>query len=220
MIEVNAMGDACPIPVVKTLNAMKELNGAGTVQTLVDNKTAVENLTRLAESKGCAIETEQLGEKEYRVTITVGEGAELPDSADGICTVPSDRPNNTVVVVSADHMGEGDEALGKILLKGFLFALIQQETLPKTILFYNSGAFVTCEGSASLEDLKKLEEQGVEILTCGTCLNHYGLTEKLRVGSVTNMYVIVEKQMLSTPDRSPPKCTMEAESSVREDRRR
>lgn len=198
MIEVNAMGDACPIPVVKTLNAMKELNGAGTVQTLVDNKTAVENLTRLAESKGCAIEMEQLGEKEYRVTITVGEGAELPDSADGICTVPSDRPNNTVVVVSADHMGEGDEALGKILLKGFLFALIQQETLPKTILFYNSGAFVTCEGSASLEDLKKLEEQGVEILTCGTCLNHYGLTEKLRVGSVTNMYVIVEKQMLST----------------------
>ena len=198
MIEVNAMGDACPIPVVKTLNAMKKLNGTGTVQTLVDNKTAVENLTRLAESKGCAIETEQLGEKEYRVTITVGEGAELPDSADGICTVPSDRPDNTVVVVSADHMGEGDEALGKVLLKGFLFALTQQETLPKTILFYNSGAFVTCDGSASLEDLKKLEEQGVEILTCGTCLNHYGLTEKLQVGSVTNMYVIVEKQMLST----------------------
>ena len=198
MIEVNAMGDACPIPVVKTLNAMKKLNGAGAVQTLVDNKTAVENLTRLAESKGCAIETEQLGEKEYRVTITVGEGAELPDSADGICTVPSGRPDSTVVVVSADHMGEGDEALGKILLKGFLFALTQQETLPKTILFYNSGAFVTCAGSASLEDLKKLEEQGVAILTCGTCLNHYGLAEKLQVGSVTNMYVIVEKQMLST----------------------
>ena len=198
MIEVNAMGDACPIPVVKTLNAMKELNGAGTVQTLVDNKTAVENLTRLAESKDCAIEMEQLSEKEYRITITVGEGAELPDSADGICTVSSDRPDSTVVVVSADHMGEGDEALGKILLKGFLFALTQQETLPKTILFYNSGAFVACEGSASLEDLKKLEEQGVEILTCGTCLNHYGLTEKLQGGSVTNMYVIVEKQMLST----------------------
>lgn len=198
MIEVNAMGDACPIPAVKTLNAMKKLNGTGTVQTMVDNKTAVENLTRLAESKGCAIETEQFGEKEYRVTITVGEGAELPDSADGICTVPSDRPDNTVVVVSADHMGEGDEALGKVLLKGFLFALTQQETLPKMILFYNSGAFVTCDGSASLEDLKKLEEQGVEILTCGTCLNHYGLTEKLQVGSVTNMYVIVEKQMLST----------------------
>ena len=70
MIQVNAMGDACPIPVVKTLQALKELHGAGTVQTLVDNKVAVENLTRLAESKGCTIETAQLGEKEYRVTIT------------------------------------------------------------------------------------------------------------------------------------------------------
>ena len=196
MIQVNAMGDASPIPVVKTLHAMKELQGAGTVQTLVDNRVAVENLTRLAGSKGCTIETEQLGEKEYRVTITVGEGAELPEAADGICTVPA--ADNTVVVVSADHMGEGDETLGKILLKGFLFALTQQETLPRTILFYNGGAFVTCEGSASLEDLQKLAEQGVEILTCGTCLNHYGLTEQLRVGGVTNMYVIVEKQMQAT----------------------
>ena len=183
------MGDACPIPVVKTLRALKELNGAGTVQTLVDNRAAVENLTRLAESKGCAVETEQLGEKEYRVTITAGEDAELPDSADGIYTV---------VAISADHMGEGDEVLGKILLKGFLFALTQQETLPRTILFYNGGAFVTCEGSSSLEDLRKLESLGVEILTCGTCLNHYGLTEQLRVGGVTNMYVIVEKQMQAT----------------------
>lgn len=197
MIQVNAIGDACPIPVVKTLQALKELNGAGAVQTLVDNKVAVENLTRLAESKGCAIETEQLGEKEYCVTITVGEGAELPETAVGICTA-SAAADNTVVVVSADHMGEGDEALGKILLKGFLFALTQQETLPKTVLFYNGGAFVTCEGSASLEDLQKLAEQGVEILTCGTCLNHYGLTEKLQVGGVTNMYVIVEKQLQAT----------------------
>lgn len=133
------------------------------------------------------------------MTITVGEGAELPENADGICTVPAvETPDNTVVVISADHMGEGDETLGKILLKGFLFALTQQETLPKTVLFYNGGASVTCEGSASLEDLQKLHELGVEILTCGTCLNHYGLAEKLRVGEVTNMYVIVEKQMQAT----------------------
>ena len=199
MIQVNAMGDACPIPVVKTLNAMKELKGAGTVQTLVDNEIAVQNLTRLAESKGCSIETKQLGEKQYQVTIAVGEGAELPENADDICTVPAaEKPDHTVVVISADHMGEGDEALGKILLKGFLFALTQQETPPRTVLFYNGGASVTCEGSASLEDLQKLQELGVEILTCGTCLNHYGLTEKLRVGEVTNMYVIVEKQMQAT----------------------
>ena len=78
MIQVNAMGDACPIPVVKTLNALRELAGPGTVQTLVDNQTAVQNLNRLAESKGCTVQTEQLSEKQDQVTITVGEGAERP----------------------------------------------------------------------------------------------------------------------------------------------
>ena len=92
-------------------------------------------------------------------------------------------------------MGEGNEELGRALLKAFLFALTQQETLPAAILFYNAGAAVTCEGSASLEDLQALQSRGVEILTCGTCLNYYGLTEKLRVGEVTNMYVIAEKQL-------------------------
>ena len=78
-------------------------------------------------------------------------------------------------------------------MKGFLFALSQLESLPQTILFYNGGAKLTVEGSGSLEDLKAMEAQGVEILTCGTCLNHYGLTEHLAVGGVTNMYAIVEK---------------------------
>ena len=84
-------------------------------------------------------------------------------------------------------------SLSAYLLKAFLYALSQQESLPKTILFYNGGAFLTCEGSLSLEDLKSMAERGVEILTCGTCLNHYGLKEQLAVGEVTNMYAIVEK---------------------------
>lgn len=180
------------------LQALKTLAGPGTVETLVDNRIAVENLTRLAQSKGCTIETEQLAENRFRVTITAQAGAQLPDTADGICTVPSERPENTVVVISDDHMGQGDDTLGRVLLKGFLFALTQQEKLPRTVLFYNGGAFVTCDGSASLEDLHKLEALGVEILTCGTCLNHYGIADKLRVGQVTNMYVIAEKQMNAT----------------------
>ena len=90
-------------------------------------------------------------------------------------------------------MGNGDDELGKILIKGFIYALSQMETHPDTILFYNGGAKLTTEDSESLEDLKKMEEEGVEILTCGTCLNFYGLTEKLRIGTVTNLYVIAEK---------------------------
>lgn len=194
MIQVNAIGDACPIPVVKTLNALKELGGAGTVQTLVDNEIAVQNLTRLAESKGCTIETEKRSEKEFCVTITTAGAVAAAENEEISCIVPAEK-KKTVVVVSADHMGEGSEELGRILIKGFLFALTQQEHLPSTVLFYNGGAKLTTEGSASLEDLQTLEANGVEILTCGTCLDYYGLKDKLAVGGVTNMYVIVEKQM-------------------------
>ena len=90
-------------------------------------------------------------------------------------------------------MGSGADDLGRTLMKGFIYAVSQLETLPKAILFYNGGAKVTVEGSVSIEDLKSMVAQGVEILTCGTCLNFYGLTDKLAVGSVTNMYAIVEK---------------------------
>ena len=114
------------------------------------------------------------------------------DEEKEVC-IPDSRKKNIVVVISSDKMGEGNDELGRTLIKGFIYALNEQDELPSTILFYNGGARLTCEDSPSIEDLKSLEAQGVAILTCGTCLNFYGLTEKLQVGSVTNMYVIVEK---------------------------
>lgn len=111
----------------------------------------------------------------------------------GISCQPDIRDKGMTVVLSSDQMGQGDEALGKLLIKGFLYALTQQDKLPGTVLLYNGGARLSCDGSDSLGDLKELEAQGVEILTCGTCLNHYGLGDKLAVGSVTNMYEIVER---------------------------
>lgn len=195
-IEVNATGDTCPIPVVKTQKAMQELGGAGTVETLVDNETAVQNLGRLAASRGCASSVEKLGEGRYRVTITVGENAKAEEQSGECCTCGKPR---IVAVLSSDKMGGGNDELGGALMKAFVYALSQQETLPDTILCYNGGVKLTCEGSESLEDLKAMAERGVEILSCGTCLNFYGIKEKLAVGEVTNMYVIVEK--LSGADR-------------------
>ena len=100
-----------------------------------------------------------------------------------------------VHIINTDTMGTGDEKLGKQLLKGFIFALSKQDILPASIIFYNRGAFMTTEGSESIEDLKNLEAMGVEILTCGTCMDYYGIKDKLQVGTSTNMYVIVEKQV-------------------------
>ena len=195
MIKVNAIGDACPIPVVKTLNAIKELKGADVIETLVDNETAVQNLIRMADKKGCKVSAEKISDKEFKVTIEVGEAvlAAPVDTDNVVCELPKNGKKNTVVVISSKAMGHGGDELGTALMKGFIFALSQQETLPNTILFYNGGANIPVEGSFSLEDLKNMEAQGVEILTCGTCLNFYGLTEKLAVGEVTNMYTIVEK---------------------------
>jgi selenium metabolism protein YedF len=197
MITVNAMGDACPIPVVKTKNAIKELKAAGQVETLVDNEIAVQNLTKMANQKGYGVKSEKLGENEYRVEMTISEaqlaGAETAETPEETACIPDARKKNTVVVISTSYMGIGDDTLGATLMKGFIYALSQQDTLPKTILFYNGGAKLTCEDAPTLEDLKSMEAQGVEIMTCGTCLNHYGLTDKLQVGTVTNMYVIAEK---------------------------
>lgn len=205
MITVNAIGDICPIPVVKTKKALSELQGEGQIEVLVDNETAMRNVVKMAKSTGAEAVSSQTGEKEYRVLITVtganaGRSAEASagtEKADAVQTAETSSfvcstCIGSVAAIGSDRMGEGSEELGHILMKSFLFALTQLDQLPDKILFYNGGAKLTVEGSESLEDLKNLEEQGVEIMTCGTCLDYYGIKDKLAIGTVTNMYSIVE----------------------------
>lgn len=189
MIKVNAIGDNCPVPVIKTKKAMQEVTGPEMIEVLVDNEIAVQNVTKMASNAGAEVASQKITEKEFKITILMNGaiGSEKEEMS------ALEQRENTVIVIESDRMGSGNDELGKVLIKGFIFAVTQLEKLPKTMLFYNGGATLTAEGSDSLEDLVCLEQQGVEILTCGTCLNYYGLTEKLRVGSVTNMYTIVEK---------------------------
>lgn len=191
MITVNAMGDQCPIPVIKTKKAMQALTGPETIEVLVDNEIAVQNVTKMASANGGTVTSAKLGDKEYKVTISMQGAIAAEETASQETCIPDAR-GNLIVVMASDRMGEGNDELGKVLAKSFIFAVTQLEELPKTMLFYNGGATLTCEGSECLEDLKSLEAQGVEIQTCGTCLDYYGLKEKLAVGSVTNMYSIVE----------------------------
>lgn len=193
MLTVNAMGDKCPIPVVKTKKAVEALTADDTVEVLVDNETAVQNVGRFAQSLGFTVKSEKLGEGQYRVCFDAKKGAaEGSAPAESFCSVSAAK-KNTVVVVSSDKMGEGSEELGGILIKSFFYALTQQDELPATVLFYNGGAKLSVEGSPVLEDVKNLAAAGVKVFTCGTCLNFYGLGDKLAVGEVTNMYDIVDK---------------------------
>lgn len=186
---VNALGDQCPLPVVKATHALQEMTEAGTLEVHVDNAIAVQNLLRMASGHKLKASEKQLNAKEYVVVMEVnGEQAE----AAAPTAVAEDSKENMVVAIASECLGHGDETLGKTLMKGFIFALSQLPVLPTTILFYNGGAKLTVEGSDSLEDLQHMAAAGVNILTCGTCLNFYGLTEKLAVGEVSNMYTIVE----------------------------
>ena len=192
MITVNAIGDACPIPVVKTKKAIEALTTDETVVVLVDNETALQNVTKAAHTMGFEAQQETVSDKEFKITIQVVKGAAAPAEEEQTACCCEGYRKNYIVAVSSDMMGEGSEELGKVLIKSFFFALTQQDELPGTIIFYNGGVKLSTEGSPVLEDLKNLAEQGVEIISCGTCLNFYQLSEKLAVGEVSNMYDIVE----------------------------
>lgn len=186
---IDAMGDKCPVPVVKAKKALGTMD-TGTVEVHVDNETSVTNLKSLAKSLGCEVSDKTITQgAEYHVFITKTEASASAEE------VASSTEKKRVVVISSQTMGSGDDTLGANLMKAFVFSLTQQDALPDTVLFYNGGAHLTCEGSPCLEDLQALAKADVEILTCGTCLKRYGLEDKLAIGDVTNMYVIAEKQL-------------------------
>lgn len=194
---VDARGLACPLPVVNAKKAVEEMKEDGVLSVFVDNEIAVQNLQRFAQYKGFESTGEKKADKEYEVIIQVTQNAketsaEEPEVEDCAECNPNSRKKGLVVVLSANVMGNGDEKLGKALMKAFVFALTKQDALPETIVCYNTGAYLSIEDADTLEDLKSLESEGVNILTCGTCLDFYGIKEKLAVGSVTNMYEIVE----------------------------
>lgn len=194
MVKVNGMGKNCPIPLIETKKAIKALTSPDTIEVMVDNNMAVKNITRFASDSGYPVTTEKISDKEFKLTIEVKEikSEKEQNMSEECCTCGGkDNTGNIVVAIGSEKMGCGDEKLGKNLMKAFIYSVSQAEVHPKTMLFFNGGAHLTCEGSLSLEDLNNLKELGVTIKTCGTCLDFYGLKDKLKVGDVTNMYDIV-----------------------------
>jgi len=177
-IHVDARGLSCPQPVILT---RKALETGGPVTTVVDNETAMENISRLAQGMGYNVEVEQHG-NDYHIHID--KSASRPDQQ---------KYNKGVILVTGQYLGRGDDALGRILMKSFLYTLTQMKDAVTTIIFINSGVALTSQGSEVLDYLLELEQNGVEILSCGTCLDFYQLKNQLLVGQVTNMYSILER---------------------------
>ncbi|MDI6619112.1 MAG: sulfurtransferase-like selenium metabolism protein YedF [Clostridiales bacterium] len=178
---IDCRGLECPKPVIMTKKGLEEID-SGDVVTIVDNEVAKENVLKLAQSMGCKSD---VGKKDNLFYITITKSQVIKNDAAG--------ENNLVIIVASDKLGTGDDKLGSILMKSYMFALSESDNIPKTMIFLNSGVHLTTEDSPVLDSLKKLAHRGAEIMSCGTCLDYYGLKAKLLIGSITNMYTIVEK---------------------------
>jgi selenium metabolism protein YedF len=178
--EIDCRGLACPQPVILTKKALEGI-AAGEVVTVVDNEAARDNLIRMARNFAYDVDVETEG-NDYKVRIMKNES--LPTQLESV--------EDVVILVTKDVLGSGDSILGNILIKSFFYSLNENDTVSQTLIFLNSGVKLTCSGSEVLEHLLALEKRGCEILSCGTCLDYYNLKEKLCVGTITNMYQIVQ----------------------------
>ncbi|MHC5229240.1 sulfurtransferase-like selenium metabolism protein YedF [Enterococcus sp. LJL99] len=185
MKKINAIGKPCPIPVIEAKKAIRELEIiGGIIEIQIDNDVAVKNIEKMASGLGLKSSNQQLDDETFQVELQVPKNfREFKSQGD-------DR--ELVIAFGKKTMGEGDPSLSEMLLKSYIYSLTELDTPPEHLLFFNSGAFLTNQGSAALKDLKRLQEKGTQISTCGACLDFYQIKETLAIGEITNMFGITE----------------------------
>lgn len=181
---IDAKGKNCPMPVIM---AKKEIDaGVKFLEIEVDNKIAVENLKKLANSQGF---TTTIKENNGNFKVDFSNGCE--ECEEVLAKVEGKKPlGNWAIFVNKEIIGAGNDELGQSLMKMFFYTISEGEDLPKSILFMNGGVKVPTLNAQAIEHLRVLQDKGVELLVCGACLNFYELENKLEVGKISNMYDI------------------------------
>ena len=183
--DIDCSGVRCPEPVLRTRRMLD--SGSGPFTVFVDNETARDNVLRFSRTAGCRAEARQ-AEGGYLISVEPGDKAAVAGSGSeqAQCGPSAGR----VIFIASDQVGTGDPELGRTLMKMFLYAAAESETTPSAIIFLNSGVRLVTEDDETAAHVARLEEAGAEVLVCGTCLDFYGLKEKLKAGHVSNMYDI------------------------------
>ena len=189
MKEIDARGLACPKPVVLTKKAMADNDE---ILTVVDNRTASENVAKLARKMKAEVTIVEEAEDYFKIMIKKTAADKVEDKAGAAVGSESESQQGKVYLVASDTLGEGDEELGKILIKGFLSTLLDIKPQPKKVIFLNAGVKLAVLEKDVTAVLADLEAAGVKILLCGTCLDYYELSDQVEVGEVSNMYEIVD----------------------------
>lgn len=188
MKTVDARGQMCPRPLIMMKQALNESLPGEKVRILIDNIVSRDNVEKFLVDNGMA---PARGEENGILTMDVENRDERPPKLDvAACCPPVARPH--VIVFSSNGMGQGSDELGEVLIKGLVNIIIETAPLPSHLIFYNSGIFLTVEGSTLVNSLRDLENRGVEMLVCGTCVQHFDKKDAVRVGTISNMYKILE----------------------------
>jgi selenium metabolism protein YedF len=192
MQEIDARGLSCPAPVLQTKAAV-ENEGATAVKVVVDNEASQQNVKRFLESQGFQVSLQRQGADYWILgrceTAAAAKADEAPAS--------SGEQQKIMVMVATDRIGYGDDELGLKLMVNFINTLKEMGPDLWRLVFVNNGIKLAVEGSAVLQALKELESGGLQILVCGTCLNHFNLLDQRRVGETTNMLDVVTAMQLA-----------------------
>ncbi|MDX9696643.1 MAG: sulfurtransferase-like selenium metabolism protein YedF [Bacteroidales bacterium] len=191
MKTIDAKGKLCPMPLIMTKKALGELTENESLEVIMDNETSVKNVTRYLEELGMKPTIEKKGSNFHVFVNKTGEVSENVKVED-FCTIDNDKLSDYIISFQKNKLGEGSDELGTILAKAFINTLPEIDVKPKKLIFLNSGIYLALKDSPVIDTLKKLEEMGIEILVCGTCLDYFKKKEELGVGIVSNMYVILE----------------------------
>jgi selenium metabolism protein YedF len=180
----------CPQPIIDTKKALEQ-DLTQPINVLVDSVVSRDNVRRFVQSQGHQVTIEDKGSNLFNLHIIPNpEAKKKPAGAAGVPT-----NGGFVVFITSTKLGEGEERLGAILMKALLNTLHDSEPKPDKVLFMNDGVKLTIEGSEVLDSLEALAHDGVQIVSCGTCLNYYGIVDKLKIGIVGNMYDILNSML-------------------------
>jgi selenium metabolism protein YedF len=190
MKTVDAQGKMCPMPLIMTKKALSEISENETLEILIDNETSVKNVSRFLEEHNMSISTEKQG-KVFRLKVSKTGVIPEETKAEDYCETPVPVSSDYVIAIQKNKLGQGNDELGELLIKGFINTLPEMDNKPKTLVFMNSGIFLALKDSPVIDALSRLENKGAKILVCGTCLDYYKKKEELGVGIVSNMYDIL-----------------------------
>ena len=185
MKNLDCRGLACPGPVIQVKKNLEEIPHGASFSIDLDSEVSRDNVRRFAESRGAEVSVQEGAEGAVRLVITAPAAPETGKRGNG---ETGNKP--PVIFIAGETVGSGDDKLGRILMEGFINTLLEQDRIPDRILFMNAGVKFTIQASAVSDTLKKLTDRGCEILVCGTCLEFFSLTDKLSVGTVSNMFDI------------------------------